>query len=103
MNMKIIKLLILAQDIRESDYCSPDDCAMTRALRRAGLKAWECGGTISRRELMGFIDTPNELRAKVKGMYVSVGQLDSELEHVSPIEPADFEFELEVPDNWMIA
>lgn len=101
--MKTIQITILAEDIRTSSYTNPDDCAMTRAIKRAGLDAFEGGGYI---ELgLDYIKTPKNLAERVKGMYKSlepekwIGRPTDSL--IPIIEPADFTFDLEVPDHWI--
>lgn len=100
--MKTIQITILAEDIRTSSYTNADDCAITRALKRAGLDAFEGGSYI--KSGLDYIKTPDDLAERVKGMYKSlepekwIGPTDS---LIPIIEPADFTFDLEIPDYWI--
>jgi hypothetical protein len=98
--MKQVIIKILAQDIRETDYTNSRDCAITRALQRAGLNMRETGGTIDLVDKDGdaikaLLVTPKELSKKVRGMYKQVGNIDSS---VNTVFPTDFEFTLIIPN-----
>lgn len=71
--MKTIKLQILASDILETYYHTSRDCAITRALQRAGLNCKDSGvsiKTIDTREVINVDKTQyNNLAVKVMGMY----------------------------------
>ena len=102
--MKTITLNILAEDIKTTDYTNSDKCAITRALRRAGLGAHEGGGGEIWHDSYGsYIKTPVQLCNKVRSMYKSldpekwIGPTDSNL---PCIEPQDFTYSLEIPNNW---
>jgi len=107
--MKTITLNILAEDIRTTDYTNSSNCAITRALRRAGIWAEEGGGSIYHNDRSlekRYIDTPEDLHEKVKRMYAHVEKEMGKqsywgkgCEQLGPLEPADFDYELEVPDN----
>ena len=71
-----LKLQILAQDILESDYTVSKDCAITRALHRAGRTDLKDGGVLrlDNDDYTKLADTNNnqsyfELVYKVLGMY----------------------------------
>jgi hypothetical protein len=107
------KIMILASDFITSAYINTSDCAVTRALSRAGLGDWyEGGGEIIQRGWSCRIATPPELDSKVLRMYKTVDvNTEKYGKHKSlaalwtaeneqlfePLEPADFEFELELP------
>jgi len=91
--MKTIQITILAEDIRTTKYCNFEECAITKALHRAGIKKYEFGGEIGRHILGKTIKTPNDLSDKVVSMY-GYGN--------NPIEPQDFRYDLEIPDDWEI-
>lgn len=98
--MKVI-LNILAEDIHTSRYTDSEDCAMTRAFRRAGLSHFrETGGYIEDGNTY-VIDTPLELKAKVIGMYKTKALENKTVGayvawEAVPIE--DFQYELEIPN-----
>ena len=69
-----IKLVILASDILESRYLDTSDCAITRALHRAGYHDYEdCGDGIYTDDLNQIVSDENEsykdLVSLVLGMY----------------------------------
>lgn len=107
--MKEVVLTILAKDFAETDYSDAFNCAMTRALQRAGIDAREIGGTL-RHNLLPFTDIPTPLALKepVREMYAYADKLPDKrkalkLQWASPgIEPADFSFKLSVPDAWVV-
>ena len=66
--MKTIELNILAKDIETTSYMNSYDCAITRAMKRKGIEAQECGGEISNSK-NDRIPTPKSLAERVKGMY----------------------------------
>jgi hypothetical protein len=101
--MPIVKLQILATDIIDSNYFDSGDCAITRALKRAKLDMREGAGEIlhgakSYSCFQLVMNTPPELENKVLGMYKYVNPQFSAI--YPPIEPQDFEFELNLPDNY---
>lgn len=99
--MKTIKIQITKSDIENSKYAHPHDCAMTRAIRRAGISANEEGGVFTHTDRSkGWIATPQELQDKVLGMYHYITPFRV-ISNVIAIEPQDFEFELQVPDVWV--
>ncbi len=97
-----IKAKILAEDIRNTNYFSIKDCAITRALNRAGYENWkDCGLVIKNGEGMEVVNESNEqysrLSNKVIAMY-GLKQMREDREGYlrEPIEAEDFEFEIEV-------
>lgn len=113
-----ITLCVLAEDIRTTNYSEAYDCAMTRALRRANIDAYECAGRIyctrlSETMLSETIPTPEEMKEKVLRMYAHLDTSEEWLSKKKPLkwtqvvvdkgtlEPADFTQELEVPSEWM--
>ena len=91
-----VKLQILAKDIKESDFFHSDDCAITRALKRAGfphlkdtgtgIEEKETGRRVAGMRTLGY----NKLNSRVQHMYHGAGIITaSESE-----EPADFEMEI---------
>jgi hypothetical protein len=118
--MAKVKLQILASDIRKNRYSSWTSCAMTKAFQRAGLPWEESGGSISTPISKGnvfIMKTPQDLDRKVIGMYFSLnphwdfsdikgkwnGQWGEHLRNLQPIEPADFEYYLEIPENVLVS
>ena len=108
MNIEI-PIEILAEDIRKSEYFKSDDCAMTRAFIRAGLNFHEKGDVIEHVDYVGkkfhdVMPTPQELTSVVKGMYKFLkpnewlGPTDL---LITPLEPADFEFRLTIPYDYV--
>ncbi len=90
--MATIKLQILAEDILKSNYFNSDDCAITRALARAGYPEYsDIGNEISSDEGEKIIGDENEtyqsLIMKVQRLYGLDGK-----KRENPIE--DFEHEL---------
>lgn len=73
--MKIIKLNILASDIIETNYHRDSDCAITRALKRAGEEITDLdlssmvGGSLGNK-------TYGSLLHKVMGMYGTKDNLE---------------------------
>ncbi len=110
--MKKITLNILAQDILETKYHDQQDCAITRALKRAGVKARDIGrflvpDHLTQRDIDrgGFekVLNPNELGSRVIHMYnyKDVSETDRAMhEYMKYEEPTDFSFEIEVPESW---
>lgn len=99
--MKTITLNILAEDIKTTDFTNARECAISRSLRRSGLEQIECGGSIG----LNIIDaekirTPEELMTKVKRMYKAANAPFFNFVQLEPLEPQDFTYSLEVPDNW---
>ncbi len=94
-----IKIKILAEDIRNTNYFSSKDCAITRALHRAGYpNLRDCGVSImndndgSRSNIMNHGEYM-KMTDKVINMYAFV---DKQVKMNSPVEPEDFEFIIEV-------
>lgn len=87
----IIKLQILASDIREGTYMNPEDCPITRALRRAGVLNVMDGGIYLRNSLYKQIHSNNadKLQERVGKMYGWTKGRRADVE-----EPQDFEFDL---------
>lgn len=111
--MKTIKLKILAEDIKTTKYHWPNDCAITKALKRAGLSAHEGGGNIHLdTNHWSLISTPLELRYKVLAMYAHAdiswnrksypNKWTKEVAETGTLIPEDFEFTVEVPDEWIV-
>lgn len=103
--MRIVRIKILAEDIRTSDYTKTSDCAMTRAFKRANLDMRECGGQIlkgseSFSSFEFIMNTPSELNNKVIAMYKYVAPYKNYENTIDPMEPQDFEFDLNLPDNY---
>lgn len=104
--MKTVTLSILAKDIENTRYTDYHRCAMTLALRRAGLPMHEGGGGIYYDERIWdkVCDTPPELERKVLSMYAF---LDKGREHtwtidntpVKPIKPRNFKFKFTFDDS----
>jgi hypothetical protein len=109
----ILKLTILAEDIKRTDYLSSSTCAITKALHRAGRKDLKDNGTLTRQDANLFsygaplaTSTNNqsyfELTHKVLCMYASKenakinGYIFSPNEDapIVPIPIEDFEHEL---------
>lgn len=103
--MKEVTLKILAEDIENSDYRKADDCAMTRAFRRANLNIRESGDIIIDSEGSIICHTPDELSLKVKAMYKYLNTsrwLGYEDSLIVPIRPADFEYKMSIPIGYEI-
>lgn len=97
--MKTVTLNILAEDIKTTNYSNSSECAITRALNRAGIEAHECGFGIKTKEGKELAKTPAPLLAKVMAMYGCKSYYptqNSQKESLEPIEPQDFSFELEL-------
>lgn len=98
--MPKIKLIILASDMKEANYGDPNDCPITRALKRAGFHGWrDTGYGIDNIFHEEVVKGPHyiEMADKVLGMmsYEKPGSLFH-----SSTEPAtDFDWELEYSDE----
>jgi hypothetical protein len=90
-----IVLNILASDIKETDYLRASDCAITRALLRAGYpNLIDCGTEISKKKSKLIVDSYipfnyNILANKVMEMYEDKGEIE------------DFTYEIEVPEEFV--
>lgn len=97
------KLEILASDILDTSYSNGKDCAITRALHRAGFKNLHDAGVEIVDEYNRLIITDadkdyNALQEKVLGMYSFKDNTDYVLEYISGkgarmaprLEPKDF-------------
>ena len=111
--MKKITLNILAQDILETKYHNQHDCAVTRALKRAGVKARDIGRffvldhttqeDINKGRFERIIN-PDELGNKVISMYNHKDTSETDrirCAWMKYLKPADFSFEIEVPESWL--
>lgn len=108
--MKTITLQILAEDIKTSVYTDSSSCAITKALKRSRLVAHESGGMIYIDDSFRGINTPTELSYKVLAMYAHLDKhwdkqaksckWTEEVLERGTLEPKDFTFDIEVPDNW---
>ena len=105
--MKKVKITILASDILEGKYGYSKECAMTKAFRRAGLDIREVGGDIhSNWDSTIIMPTPEDLEHRVLAMYAwadrndqgKLSQWPLRGNFPTPIEPADFDYELTIPD-----
>lgn len=83
-SIKSITLKILASDIKSTHYLDFQDCAITRALKRAGYEDFRDNGIEIGVGRTGAIDFKNfhDLSSKVKRMYLN------------PETAEDFEFTL---------
>jgi hypothetical protein len=102
--MKVIVLEILAQDILETSYMYSSDCAITRALKRAGLDMEDSGTEIVHvsRNLYGDVVNTNEaeyldLVQKVLKSYcqkrINIGEITKPFDH-EDIAVEDFKHSL---------
>jgi len=107
--MKTVKLHILAEDIKSTDFIDSTNCAITRALGRAGVDARHTGCTISDNETNKVLTTNlNGLEYKVIRMYAHLDKDWNKVEcpnkwtrkcaELGTLEPSDFEFEIEIED-----
>lgn len=106
--MRKVELQILAQDILISDFTTPQDCAITRALVRAGINARHDGYNIVQGYNPKIINTSSikDLTEKVLDMYhhESTEYYKAELtggpifKRENPIKPQDFTYKLELKD-----
>lgn len=101
--MKTLKITILAEDIKSTDYFSSSDCAITRALHRAGRPDLKHCGSMhigltnpdGDTDYIGQID--QETYNTVIGMYHHSNKDIKEylgehhLAKIGRIEPRDFE------------
>jgi len=88
--MSTVKLQILKKDIEETSYFNQSDCAITRALHRAGYDdAKDEGLCISKnRSIWISGKVYSDLTEKVQYMYRRI------------TEPEDFEIELEINHSY---
>ena len=103
--MKTITLKILAEDIRSSNYTSPTDCCIARALRREGIDGAHNSTAIRYNGNM-FKTLPDEINNKVLRMYAHIdsnwdklaqpNEWGEECALLGTLEPQDFEFEVEL-------
>lgn len=90
-------LQILEKDIRETNYINSNDCAITRAIRRAGYPLGKDSGSLSLDNdicIHYYNEDYNTFVDKVMGMYAGAGMRLTEgdiKKGREPIEPADFE------------
>lgn len=110
--MRKVKLEILAKDIEESRYTIARDCAITRALHRAGINAIHDGiGILEENEGRNYIATNDdfqEAHEKVTNMYAAAAYekeivQDDEvffqfwnITKEQLLKPEDFSFEVEL-------
>ncbi len=99
--MKTITINILAEDIRTTKFHKGQDCAITRALKHAGIDARHTGFSIQHNTEFGSFSNPGDLAERVIGMYKFLNPSEIYGFNEWKAEPADFSFELEVPDNWV--
>jgi hypothetical protein len=101
--MTKVRIKILASDFSTSSYVLGTDCVMTRAFKRSGLNLHEGGGSIHiDKSDINLCDTPRDLNDKVKAMYKYLdpeGWKKGEDGNIIPIEPADFFYDLELPEE----
>lgn len=112
--MKTLKLDIKAEDIHSTDWYDQKNCAITRALNRAGLDAREVGKYVAYLKnileedrdfvvsagLAPKVETPTELDYTVRAMYAHTGAaVGVGLVHITP---KDFTYEIQIPEEWEI-
>lgn len=99
--MKTVTLHILAEDIKTTNYLSQENCAITRALQRAGINAKDCGVRIKSLDTGLDIGSNKAASSKVVAMYRhpscafplnNWGIKDPDYIR----EPADFSFDVEL-------
>lgn len=106
--MGLLKIKILAEDIKLNNYCNAEECPITRALARAGRPdLMECVGIYKKSEALldkRLVDTDQyqDLRAKLFGMYYSLKPESTYPMDVDPIPVEDFEYDLMLPDDLII-
>src|SRR5688572_28909921 len=99
--MKTITLNILAEDIRNSSFMDSTDCAITRAIKRLNNSNLEgCALSLFNNKFHDKVRYPDNLFQRVRAMYHSLPNYPYRSKELTPIEPQDFSFDLEVPDNW---
>lgn len=85
-------LQILKHDIEHSNYFNFSDCAITRALKRAGFPELADTGMnlirITSQPHVHIIQTPYLLKNRVQNMYFNQEEVE------------DFEYEIEIPDDY---
>lgn len=100
-----IKIQILAEDIRTSDYTNNTDCAIARAVKRIlplATKFAIGGDNITNYTYNEYIIMPKELNDLVCGMYANlIPESWKNEKDLKYIEPQDFEYELDIPDHWI--
>jgi len=91
--MRTITVRVLVSDIEDSKYSDIRNCALARALRRAGISFPIVGGSEINAEYTDYcnIPLPEEIAFKIANGYRNKSNL---------IE--DFSFDIEVPDMWLI-
>lgn len=102
--MTTVNLQILAKDILETNYFISNDCAITRALKRADIEACDVDGEISngktgrgRTTIDGSNKTYQNLSWKVICMYMSKTlPVGHQIDEGTVIAPEDFECTLEL-------
>lgn len=92
--MPTITLQILKEDIETADFTDSEDCALTRAFRRAGHADWyDLAGSVHQHKGGTVIGSDNEdyavLYQKVAGMYKFVDPKGWDGEFVAT-QPIDF-------------
>jgi hypothetical protein len=95
--MKTIELTILAEDIENTHYVDAENCAITRAFKRAGIDAMDQGLRIKHKS-GEEISINHELNTRVLGMYKYLHKVFAPRREA--VKPQDFTFTIEVPDNW---
>src|SRR5688572_3778022 len=104
--MKTITLNILAEDIKNSNYTDSRNCAITKALKRAGIKAEDGGYELyhDNKITPKKIPNPPKLANKVARMYAFKNNnpecWGDEVATLGVLKPRSFKYSLEVPDNW---
>lgn len=101
--MKTVTLTVLGKDIETSEYTNYLDCAVTRAIKRAGIEAHDGVDGIymddtpdfATRKRIGHIERP--IYDHIIGMYKSLGfyKFSKEIESV-PIADYSFDVELDI-------
>lgn len=98
--MKEVELLILAEDIRNTDYCNSSNCAITRAIKRAGINGVHVGSMLvqdlSTNKQIGYI--PLGISTKVIQMYEGAGRMGDPGDIIA-LEPVDFTTILTITDR----
>ena len=100
--MKIVKLKILAKDIKTTNYVHSNGCAITKALQLAGyLTLRDCGSHITSGNKIVANDEDNEPYRKMSDKVIKMYKYCTENFDVTnrygdPIEPQDFTVELEL-------
>ena len=94
--MKVITLQILKDDLLNTNFFNSDDCAITRALKRAGYNAHHTGASLRcdkyNNLLLANISQLMKLENKVIRMYKG-------LKVYKPLIAEDFKFDIEIGDE----